>query len=428
MKKYIFINVFLHNLGFTSAGVIVYDDITRQAGFTYDENYISQNLPPLNPATLNWRKHKTKNFFFNEEKLFDKTFHELIPSSSDWSYKIILSRYPEFENMSPIEQLLLLESRTVGGLQSHLHQGEDESSIQGADWLEKIYKSSMEFYEEQIPRIPYLHAFVPLTTYGGVRPKCTYQDDDGHLWIAKFNTPDDDFNMAKVEQVCMNMAQDLELPIAHSQVLSLENTDIFLSYRFDRQGDIRKHSLPFFALADDTQQYSNDGFSGKNPLVMKDILSYSDFQTKDTLLLVQKFLYDIAVNNTDNHLRNIRLILNDKNLWEVAPLFDITMTPFISDFVYNPARLKTSNLHLDNPNLASHMATTFGVSLEQVQDMIDKTKNVTEKYEDYCIKHGLNDIDIEYVSKAINIGKQKNDEALKPRAIKVMKNYPRYTR
>lgn len=427
MKKYLFINVYISKLGFVPAGVIVHDETTLTTGFSYNKEYIAQGLPPINPATLNWKKENKQNFLFPINQ-FNKTFLELLPTDTDWSYQVLLSRYPEYEHMHLFERLYFLQSRTVGGLQSHLEKDEDESSIIGADWLEKICQSSMEFYMKQITKIPYFHAFVPMTTYGGMRPKCTYEDDNGNLWIAKFNTPDDNFNMAKVEKVCMDMAHDLDLNTSYSEVLTLNNHDIFLSYRFDRQGNIRSHSLPFYALSDSiVDKYKTVEHSGKSPLIMKEILEFSDFQNRDTLALVQKFLLDIAVNNTDNHLRNIRLILNPSNLWEIAPLFDITMTPYISDFVYNPAGLKTSELYLDNPELAEHMAKLFHVPLPKVKAMIEKTKNVVLSYGTYAENNNLSENDIDYLSKGINIGISKKSHSLASMKVKSSFTFPKLT-
>lgn len=412
MKHYIYINIFLANLGFTPAGVITYDSKSHLCGFSYFPEYIQNNLPPINPSTLNWRKTNSPHFLFNNFEQFDRTFWELLPSTVDWSYQIILSRYPEYENMNMAEKLLFLKSRTVGGLQAHLEKEEDEQSIKGADWLEKVYQESIAFYLHQVDKIKYHHAFAPVTTYGGMRPKCMFEDDNNNLWIAKFNVPDDDFNMAHIEKVCMSMAKDIGIDVAESIVLPLDDkipqNDIFLSKRFDRYGNKRVHSLPFFALAENIQKPNHEKkFSGNSPLIMKEILNYSDFQNKDTLLLVQKFIFDIAVNNTDNHLRNIRLLLNDNYLWEVAPLFDITMTPYISDFIYNPAALPTSELFLDNPNLAAHLSDVFKLDSSTIQNMIDKCKDVTNNYESYCAEVNMNEDDMILVEQTLNIGKHK---------------------
>ena len=428
MKQYIYINIFLSNLGFTPAGVITYDKKNHMCGFSYFPEYIESNHPPINPATLNWKKTGSPHFLFQNLEQFDRTFWELLPTTVDWSYKIILSRYPEYEDMTLPEKLLFLKSRTVGGLQSHLEKEEDEKSIRGSDWLEKIYQESIDFYNQYTDKIRYHHAFIPVTTYGGLRPKCMYQDEADDLWIAKFNVPDDEYNMAHIEQVCMNMAKDLGLPVAKSNIISFEDkkTDIFLSKRFDRIGENRFHSLPFFALAENiSKPHHDEYFSGNSPLIMKNILSYSDFQDKDSLLLVQKFIFDIAVNNTDNHLRNIRLILNSNNLWEVAPLFDITMTPFISDFVYNPAALPTGELYLDNPRLVEQLSNLFQISQEKIQEMIYNCQSIVSNYENYCNEVNMKEDDIILVEQSINIGKYKKAVNIKNHKSSQLKNYPK---
>lgn len=428
MKKHIYINIYLNKLGFTPAGVISYDTKSSMCGFSYFNEYIQANYPPINPATLNWRKTGSPHFLFSNLEQFDRTFWELLPTTVDWSYQIILSRYPEYEDMSFPEKLFFLKSRTVGGLQSHMEKEEDEQSIRGADWLEKIYSESIDFYSHYTDKIKYHNAFIPVTTYGGLRPKCMYQDENSELWIAKFNVPDDEYNMAQVEQVCMSMAKDLGLPVAESNILSLDSkkTDIFLSKRFDRLGEKRFHSLPFFALAEKIiKPKHEDYFSGNSPLIMKNILDYSDFQNKDSLILVQKFIFDMAVNNTDNHLRNIRLLLNDNNLWQIAPLFDITMNPYISDFTYNPAALPTSQLYLENPKISKQLSNIFSIEEIKIKETIEKCKNITDNYLKYCENVNMKEEDIILVEKCVNIGRYKKSINIKNTKNTISNNYPK---
>lgn len=431
MKKYIYINIYLNKIGFTPAGVISFDTTNNMCGFSYFDEYIEQKHPPINPATLNWKKTGSPHFLFKNLEQFDRTFWELIPTDIDWSYKLILSRFPEYEYMTLPEKLFFLKSRTVGGLQAHMEKEEDEHSIRGSDWLEKIYSESIDFYNNYTQKIRYHQAFTPMTTYGGLRPKCMYEDENNELWIAKFNTPDDDYNMAHVEQVCMDMAKDLGLPVTESNILSLKSqkTDIFLSKRFDRFKDKRVHSIPFFALAENMTKPKHDkAFSGNSPIIMKNILEYSDYQNTDTLLLVQKFIFDMAVNNTDNHLRNIRLLLNDNYLWEVAPLFDITMTPYICDFVYNPAALPTSELYLDNPGLPKHLSSIFSLNEDKIKEMIRNCRNVTDNYIKYCENVKMNENDIILVEKCVNIGTYNQDVNIKSKKSSSFNNYPKLIR
>jgi len=44
------------------------------------------------------------------------------------------------------------------------------------------------------------------TSMGGARPKAVVEDEDG-LWLAKFNRPDDDWNVARVEHAMLSLAR-----------------------------------------------------------------------------------------------------------------------------------------------------------------------------------------------------------------------------
>ena len=69
--------------------------------------------------------------------------------------------------------------------------------------------------------------------FGGARPK-TAIEHDGVSYIAKFNRPDDLFNVAAVEHASMQMLSELPCSVAYTQVLPNPNGDLLMVKRFDR--------------------------------------------------------------------------------------------------------------------------------------------------------------------------------------------------
>lgn len=66
---------------------------------------------------------------------------------------------------------------------------------------------------------------------GGARPKAVVEDQDG-LWLAKFNAPQDRWNVARVEHTMLMLARSCGLAVADSRVIDVAGRDVLLVKRF----------------------------------------------------------------------------------------------------------------------------------------------------------------------------------------------------
>lgn len=408
--KHIYISVNLQTKGFVPAGVITFNDELGYSGFSYFKSYMEQDYPPLNPATLNWRDGNQRHFVVNHQQnsqMLDRTFWEMLPNQNDWGNHVLISRYPEYAHLNNAQKLYFLGNRIVGGLSSYVKEKSEEESISGIDWLEKVRSESIDFYLKNIEKISHIKAINPMTSYGGVRPKCMFEDDNGDLWIAKFNLPNDPYDMAIAEHVALEMASDMGLRCAETKILTLPSGEnVFLSKRFDRKGEKRYHSLSLFALAPGSEIFKRNPFAPGNPggFIQKLVSRYSDFQNMDTVNVVIKMILDIGVNNTDNHLRNMRLILNDQNKWELSPTYDVVFNPYSQNHTYNPAGLPLNQLYLSNPDMIQALSEELNVGKDLVEEKINNAFKVLEKWEDYCDKNKMTSEDKLRVGNAISLG------------------------
>jgi hypothetical protein len=430
--KHIYINVYLQKHGFVPAGVVTFNEKAGYSGFSYFTSYMEQNFPPLNPSTLNWRDNNQRHFIVDPKQntqMLDRTFWELLPNQSDWGHQVLSQRFPEFDTFKNAEKLYFLGNRTVGGLNSYVKETDNEENIVGVDWLDKIRDESINFYLRNIESISHIKAINPLSSYGGARPKCMFEDENGDHWIAKFNLPNDPYDMAKAEHIAMEMAKDMGLETAESKVLQLPSGEnVFLSKRFDRKGEKRYHSLSLFALAPGNVMNKNPNLPG-NPsnFIQTLIKRYSDFENMDTVNIVMKMLLDIAVNNTDNHLRNLRIILNENNKWQLSPMYDVIFNPFNQNHVYNPAGLPLSELYLSNPNLIGSMSKELGVHKDIIEGKVNSTMKVVERWEEYCEKYEVSAEDKLKIGNAVTLGmhRQELKKELVVTNTNILKSYPK---
>lgn len=414
--KHIYINVYIQPVGFVPAGILIFNSSKKQAGFSYLSSYIDSDYPPLNPATLNWREKKQRNFLVNREtnkQMCDRTFWELLPNQNDWGNQVIAMEYPEFELLNNAEKLFFLENRIVGGLQSFTTAKVGEKHINSLDWLDNTRHESVNVFMKHMSKFSNPNAITPMTSYGGMRPKCTYQDENGDFWLAKFNLPSDPYDMAVTEHVALQMSSAMGLNTSESKIITLPSGEnVFLSKRFDRKEKDRFHSLSLFALAEGVTAVKNNPAAQGNPcnVIQTLIKRHSDFANKDSVDIVTKMLLDLAVNNTDNHLRNLRIILNRQNKWELSPVYDVTFNPYNQNHTYNPGGLPLQELYLNNPKLAESMAIELGVDIETIRQKIEIVKGVANRWEEFCDANNMSSADKNVISKSINLGLNRNND------------------
>jgi len=162
------------------------------------------------------------------------------------------------------------------------------------------------------------------TSMGGARPKAVVEDD-GALWIAKFNRPDDTWNQAKVERAMLELARACELQTAESKLTTIGDRDALLVKRFDRQetktGYRRARMLSALTLlrADDTHQ---DRSKWSYVLLAEEIRRVSAQPKVDAPELFRIMCFNALITNNDDHPRNHAMIAMDED-WRLSPAYDL---------------------------------------------------------------------------------------------------------
>lgn len=163
----------------------------------------------------------------------------------------------------------------------------------------------------------------PGSSLGGARPKASIIDGDGDLCIAKFPSRLDEYDYSAWEYVMYRLARDAGVTMADCQIQKFNNEyHTFITKRFDRKGEGRLH----FASAM-TQLGYYDGDYEASYLEIAEFLTEKGSNTKtDLAQLWRRIIFNIAVSNTDDHLRNHGFIFDDGG-WALSPAYDINPNP-----------------------------------------------------------------------------------------------------
>ena len=183
----------------------------------------------------------------------------------------------------------------------------------------------------------------PGSSLGGARPKANITDKSGALWIAKFPSRADTIDKGAWEFLAYKLALKFGITMAESRIEKVAGKyHTFFTKRFDRHKKERIH----FASAM-TMTGQNEETIKHEPASYLDIaefIQYYGIQNKNDLQqLWRRIVFNIAISNTDDHLRNHGFILTHTG-WILSPAFDINPSIDKQGLALN---IDTSNNALD---------------------------------------------------------------------------------
>ncbi len=164
----------------------------------------------------------------------------------------------------------------------------------------------------------------PGSSLGGARPKASVIDDAKHLWIAKFPSRYDDYDIGAWEYLAHQLALNAGIHMAPCRIEKFNSHHhTFLTKRFDRTEKSRLHFTSAM-----TQLGYYDGEYDASYLELAQFLTEQGSNTKPDLeQLWRRIIFNIAISNTDDHLRNHGFIYHHGG-WILSPAYDVNpVTP-----------------------------------------------------------------------------------------------------
>ena len=177
--------------------------------------------------------------------------------------------------------------------------------------------------DEQVD--PWIRQLIaPGASLGGARPKSSFRDTDGNLWLAKFPALEDRRDVGRWEYITWQLSGDAGIAMPPARVLKLSGRGhTFAVKRFDRTPTSRRlYSSAMTRLA----RRDSDAASY---LDLVEVIENEGSSTRIGDQLAQLFrrvLFNILIGNRDDHLRN-HGFLRDGNGWVLSPAFDVNPHP-----------------------------------------------------------------------------------------------------
>ncbi|MFI5139362.1 MAG: type II toxin-antitoxin system HipA family toxin [Sphingobacteriales bacterium] len=224
----------------------------------------------------------------------------------------------------------------------------------------------------------------PGSSLGGARPKANILDDEGHPWIAKFPSRNDSINKAAWEYLAYLLAIESKINMADCRIEKVYGPyHTFFTRRFDRKNGERIH----FASAM-TMTGHNEDINKTDPpsyLDLAEFIQYSGANIEEDLhQLWRRIIFNIAISNTDDHLRNHGFILSN-NGWHLSPAFDINPSADKNGLALN---IDSNNNALDF-GLAKSVGQYFQLREEQMDDIIHEIIHAVSKWRTVATDIGI---------------------------------------
>lgn len=269
----------------------------------------------------------------------------------------------------------------MGGLRFSTSQGgaflSDDKELATPPWttLRKLESASLAFEKnDDGMEEKWLKQLVaPGSSLGGARPKASVLAPDGSLWIAKFPSKHDETNVGAWEMVVHELAVLCDLNVPEARLENFSKTgSTFLTKRFDRVGDRRVHFASAMTLLG-----KNDGANASDGSGYSDIANIirrnGMMPKRDLLELWRRIVFNMAVSNTDDHLRNHGFLIGDSG-WILSPMYDVNPNIYGGTLSLNV----DSDSNLIDFNLALSIAKLYGLTETQATNELKEIKNVVE--------------------------------------------------
>ncbi|MBD1390136.1 type II toxin-antitoxin system HipA family toxin [Neiella sp. HB171785] len=395
-------------------GLLSYSDSSRGGvfSFSYDKAFLTSayrlQIDPI--LTLH------SGELYNDEA--DKNFRAFLDSSPDRWGRILMQRRAAIEarkgiratsRLNELDYLLgVHDSYRMGGIRfkragsdAFLDDNSEFAAPPMASLRELEYAAMQIEKDDNIDSDEYYRwlkmLISPGSSLGGARPKACVTDEQGHLWIAKFPNLNDTHDLGAWEMVCYELALAAGVDMFPSEIRQFSSGHhTFLTKRFDRDGENRLH---FSSAMTQLQYYDGEQSQGASYLEIAEFISNCGAQTEaDLAQLWRRIVFNIAVSNTDDHLRNHGFLLTKKG-WKLSPAYDLN--PIVGKHGLHLNITDASNA-LDY-QLAFDVKEFFRLSQAQATQIYDEVLVAVKQWQSVAKQLGLSRAEQTMKQSAFNV-------------------------
>ena len=234
----------------------------------------------------------------------------------------------------------------------------------------------------------------PGASMGGARPKALI-NIDSEEWVIKFSDGDA-ADTPLVEHATMTLAQQAGIRVAETRPVRLTHGHAVAIKRFDRErGGGRRHCLSaavalraaseVFGYPELAQLLRRRGEGSSNAAQMRE--------------LFRRMVFNILIDNTDDHEKNHALIVNDSQRYELSPAYDVLPCGQALGFQQMRVGEQEADSTLAN---ALSMAPMFGLNKQAARQELSSVVSVVDGWRQHFKQCGVTAGDIDLYAEQID--------------------------
>ena len=211
----------------------------------------------------------------------------------------------------------------------------------------------------------------------------------------KFPSKNDGIDRGAWEFLTYKLAKMAGIEMANSRIQKVAGKyHTFLTKRFDRLRGERVHFSSAMTMTSNNEDTIRD--SPASYLEIAEFVQFSGSEVKaDLQQLWRRIVFNIAVSNTDDHLRNHGFILGNRG-WRLSPAYDV-----------NPSIDRNGlSLNIDSDNnaldfeLAKSVGEYFQLKEEQMEQILMEVRTAVSKWRYIATEIGIPTIEQKLMAEA----------------------------
>lgn len=241
----------------------------------------------------------------------------------------------------------LTDLRSLVAASMEIEKSEEQNHLPEKKWIQRL-----------------LH---PGSSLGGARPKAGVRDLEGCLYIAKFPSRNDDYDVSLWEHLSHLLAKKAGVVAAETSIIPTgDKHHVLLSKRFDRTADGRRihfaSAMTLLGLTDGSDAQTGNGY-----LDIVDFILQNCCKVEENLRqLYRRVAFNIAIGNTDDHFRNHGFLLTPQG-WTLSPAYD--MNPTTNEY---QSLLITSSTNKADLNILLEASEEYMIGKEEAARIIQE--------------------------------------------------------
>lgn len=238
---------------------------------------------------------------------------------------------------------------------------------------------------------------------GGAKPKALI-DIDGEQWVIKFfnNEPVD---APLIEHATMTLAERAGITVAKTQVIHLLGANAVAIRRFDRDQGRRIHSISAgtaIRAATASGEEPQMGYPELARILRRVGIAQDDMNQRDARELFRRMVFNILVDNTDDHEKNHSLLVVnplENGRLKLAPAYDVLPTNSGQGYQEFICGAHGPDSTLEN---AMTQCDAFGLLPAEAAAEIATVIDIVNTWQEHFAQAGVTERDIESLAERID--------------------------